>query len=126
MQEYMFVSDSDGCLYDTRVEGWSGKPALRENFKYSRANIVTCADLKATLRAGAVAWPGCYPLFFYTSDGGALSFKTVKEELSSVLWSIQNRCDDGWRVVGCDVNWEDPNLYDDHTSERIESAYAED
>jgi hypothetical protein len=32
---------------------------------------------------------------------------------------------DGWGIIGLDVNWEQPGLYCDHCSERIESAYAE-
>jgi hypothetical protein len=83
-------------------------------------------NLKEALRSGPHAWPGGYPLFFVTSDGAALSFDAVRENLRSVLWSIRHGVNDGWRVVGCDVNWEDPELFCDHTGNRIESAYAED
>ena len=48
-------------------------------------------------------------MYFLTRDGGALSFKTVRAELASVLDSIRNGYDDGWQVVGCDINWEDPD-----------------
>ncbi len=85
----------------------------------------TTQDLKKQLRAGEFAWPGGYPLFFITSDGAALSFEAVRENLRSVLWSIRHGVNDGWRVIGCDVNWEDPSLYCDHTGARIPSAYAE-
>ena len=44
----------------------------------------------------------------------------------SVLDSVKTKTDDGWRVVACDVNWEDGSLLDDHTGCPIESAYAED
>jgi hypothetical protein len=83
-------------------------------------------DLKNALRSGPFAWPGGYPLFFVTSDGAALSFDAVRENIRSVIWSIRNGVNDGWRVVGCDVNWEDFELFCDHTGNRIESAYAED
>ena len=43
----------------------------------------------------------------------------------SVLDSIRHKSDDGWRVIACEVNWEDENLCDDHTGEKIESAYGE-
>ncbi len=86
---------------------------------------LTEAEVLDLLDKGMYAWPGGYPMYFVTSDGGALSFSTVKEEWECVQWSVSNDVDDGWRVVAVDVNWEDPNLYDDHTSERIESAYAD-
>jgi hypothetical protein len=38
---------------------------------------------------------------------------------------MRHGVNDGWRVIGCDVNWEDPSLYCDHTGARIPSAYAE-
>ncbi len=82
-------------------------------------------DLKAQLRFGAFAWPGGYPLFFITDDGAALSFDAVRENLRSVLWSIRHGVNDGWRVIGCDVNWEDASLYCEHTGEKIPSAYGE-
>lgn len=89
------------------------------------SNSYTTKQLKKQLRDGAFAWPGGYPLFFITSDGAALSFEAVKENFRSVIYAMRNRQDDGWRVMGCDVNWEDPDLYCDHTGKRIESAYAE-
>ena len=39
---------------------------------------------------------------------------------------LQNDTRGGWHIAGADINWEDPDLYCDHTGERIESAYAED
>jgi hypothetical protein len=85
----------------------------------------TTQDLKKQLRAGEFAWPGGYPLYFVTDDGAALSFDAVRENIRSVLWSMRHGVNDGWRVIGCDVNWEDPSLYCDHTGARIPSAYAE-
>ena len=85
----------------------------------------TTKDLKAQLRAGEYAWPGGYPLFFITTDGAALSFEATRANLRSVFDSMRNGIDDGWRIVGCDVNWEDASLFCDHTGKRIESAYAE-
>jgi hypothetical protein len=90
-----------------------------------KMNITNTTDLKNAIRSGAYTFPGCYPLFFITSDGAALSFDSVKANFRSVLWSIKNKVNDGWRVVGCDANWEDGELTCDHSGERIESAYAE-
>jgi hypothetical protein len=50
----------------------------------------------------------------------------VREEWHNVCAAVRSSSGDGWQVVACAVNWEDPALFCDHTSERIESAYAED
>lgn len=87
---------------------------------------MTLLDIKQRLRAGRFAWPGGYPLFFVTSDGAALSFATVRKEWRNVVSAhLRNdrRC--GWHIEGCAINWEDGELTDDHTGERIESAYAD-
>lgn len=125
LPSHLFVSSSDGGLYDTRVKDWHKKPALRAVYSRSFQVINNTQELRATIRNGAFAFPGGYPLFFITSDGGALSFETVKKELYSVSWSIRHNVSDGWRVVACAVNWEDGELTDSHTGAKIESAYAE-
>jgi hypothetical protein len=89
--------------------------------------MLTLKNVKEILRNGPYAWPGGYPLYFVTTDGAALSFKTVKEEWRNVVDAHlrrDSRC--GWAIAGFDINYEDPNLYDDHSGDRIESAYAED
>ena len=88
-------------------------------------NINTVKDLKQALRNGPYTWPGGYPLYFITSDGAALSFKAVRENLRCVIWSIKNKVNDGWRVQAMAINYEDNELYCDHTGEKIESAYSE-
>ena len=85
----------------------------------------TTKELKTQLRSGEYAWPGGYPLFFIADDGESLSFEAVRDNLRSVIHSMRHGVNDGWRVVGCDVNWEDASLYCDHTGKRIGSAYAE-
>ena len=119
-----FFIASNGDLFDTRRPDWSACP-LRKNYRFQHGKISSGRKLRNTLRAGPYAWPGGYPLYFITSDGGALSFQTVRENLRSVLDSIRHKSNDGWRVIACEVNWEDENLYDDHTGEKIESAYGE-
>ena len=80
------------------------------------------ADLKEPY-----AWPGGYPRYFVCSDGAAIAFKTAEQQRWQIRRAIRtNDTGGGWCVVACNVNWEDPDLYCDHTSERIESAYAED
>ena len=89
--------------------------------------IKTVADLDAALEHGKYTSVGGYPIFFITSDGAALSYDTVKDEYDEIAEAITD--DDrsgGWRVEAVDINWEDPDLIDDHTGDRIESAYADD
>lgn len=85
----------------------------------------TVADFNEALDE-PYAWPGGYPRYFITDDGEALSYKAAKEEADQIREAIQARENNGWRVIGVDINWEDPALYCAHTNERIESAYAED
>ena len=76
--------------------------------------------IKQALRYGPYAWPGGYPLYFVAHDGEPLSFDAVRDNFRQVL-----RGYDGWRVIGVQVNWEDPELFCAHYGNRIESAYAE-
>lgn len=125
MKEHLFASEIDGALYDTRLTNWSKQQPLRSVFNRTYGEIKTTAELRATLRAGAYAWPGGYPRFFVTSDGAALSFDSVRQNLREVIGAILR--DDrrgGWRVTGYAINWEDRELYCDHSGEKIESAYS--
>jgi len=88
--------------------------------------IKTVADLDEAIAHGKYTSVGSYPIFFITDDGGVLSYDTVKEEYDQIAESVRDQLNDGWNVTGVDINWEDTELYDDHTSERIESAYGED
>lgn len=123
---HLFIGDSTGgALYDTRVAQWSRMPPLRPNYERHHRDIATIADLKATLRAGPCAWPGGYPLYFMCSDGEALSFASVRENLREIMSAIRDRDNSGWHIVACEVNHEDTELVCAHSGERIESAYGE-
>jgi hypothetical protein len=102
------------------------KTPLRKNYDRHHATIITTMDLRATLRAGRFTWPGCYPLFFIASDGGALCFDCVRKDYRRVSNSIRHKMHDGWKVEACDVNYEDNELVCDHCSKQIESAYGGD
>ena len=124
LPDHLFVGNH-GELYDCRVQNWHKLRPLRTAYRFHFSTIKTCSELKATLRLGRFTSIRCYPLYFVTSDGAAISFGAVRANLASVLHSIKTRCDDGWRVVACQVNWEDAYLTCDHSGERIESAYTE-
>lgn len=87
--------------------------------------INSISDFRKAIRSGPYAWPGGYPLYFITSDGGALAFTTASTERRCILEALRDQDNSGWRVIGMDVNWEDEQLTCDHTGERIESAYGE-
>ena len=70
------------------------------------------------------AWPGGYPLFLITSDGAALCTDCGKKAYRNIASAIHNNVSDGWKVEAVDVNWEDTELYCDHCSQPIESAYG--
>lgn len=99
---------------------------VRPRFSWQHSTIKTGAQLRATLRAGAFAWPGGYPLYLFTSDGGALCFDCARANLREITEEIRGNYSTGWRVVGCDVNYEDQSLYCDHCSAPIPSAYGDD
>lgn len=124
LPEHFFIN-SNGDLHDTRMEDWASHP-VREKYAYTYAEINNLDQLKATLRNGAVSQLGGYPLYFITNDGCALSFKAVLECWSEVVLSFMWDMSDGWRVVACDVNCENTDLFCDHTGERIPSAYGDD
>lgn len=86
--------------------------------------INTPFDFARAIKQGPYAWPGGYPLYFITSDGAALSFDYAKENAKLICDAIRERDSSGWRVVACEVNWEDPSLFCE-SGVRIESAYAE-
>jgi len=115
------VSESNGSLYNTTVDGWHLLPPLRANYSRHHRKIESTQDLKACIRAGEFAWPGGYRLFFITADGGALSFKAVKDNLSSVIYSIRNDVNDGWKVTGLDNTelYDEQPLFCDHTNEQL-------
>ena len=120
--EHLFLSD-DGSLYDTREADWARKP-LRLGYCGSGPRIETVAAFKAALRHGQRTALGGYPLYFITSDGEALSFKAARENFTQIVDSIANGHNDGWRIVGQDINYEDEDLFCAHTGERIASAYG--
>ena len=102
---------------------WEGSEILRTEYCRTFREIKTVAQFKATLRNGSHTDLGGYPMFFITSDGGALSFESAIENYSEIIDSIKNDHSDGWRIVACDINYEDSDLSCCHSGDKIESAY---
>lgn len=119
LPDHFFVSECDGCLYDTRHSDWPHHP-LRSNYAQHHRSITTGRDLRATLRAGEYAWPGGYRLYFETSDGAALSFDAVRANLVSVFDSLRHDIHDGWLVTRLHNSAEDDEVVlCDHTNEEL-------
>jgi hypothetical protein len=74
------------------------------------------------LSSSPYCWPGGYPRFAVTHDGGVLCHECCKSERSSIGTTTGS---DGWGVVVLWINWEEDDLHCDHCGSRIESAYAE-
>lgn len=58
------------------------------------------------------AWPGGYPLYYYSSEGYYCP-------------DCASQTDADPKIAGADINYEDPDLVCDGCGRRIESAYAE-
>lgn len=78
--------------------------------------------LRLELVAHPYAWPGGYPRFAITDDGGALCKNCCAAEDDSIDNAYSS---DGWYITALDVNWEDTTLTCDHCSVAIESTYGE-
>lgn len=125
MREHFFISSCDGALHDTRAPNWSAHP-LRPNFARHHQRIASVADFKATLRAGQFAWPGGYQLYMICDDGAALCWACARKEAREIMPAIasKNRHDAQWRVVACEINYEDSDLTCDHCNKEIPAAYG--
>lgn len=100
LPSHLFVSSTDGHLYDTRKTDWSKAEPLRKNYRYAHREIATVADLKATMRV-KYAWPGGYEIVYATNDGATLCDKCVRENFRSIVDDIKQPLGSGsgWRVV---------------------------
>lgn len=124
LPDYLFTSSVDGGLYDTRMPNWSHNTPLRAIYCRTFERIDNTLQLRATLRAGPVAWPGCYPLVFLCADGECLAFETVREEYRLCARAIRDHDNSGWRIVGCFVHWEGEPIVCAHSGRMIASAYG--
>ena len=81
------------------------------------------ADVKYVARH-KYAWPGGYPMYVVTDDGGVLCADCTKSEWRQIAHdTVKDWKGSGWVAVGADINYEDPDLYCSHCNERVEAAY---
>ena len=91
------------------------------------------AELRAERRAGSEAlkriirepyvFPGGYPTYLITTDSACICKDCARKEFKTLMRSTLQRAGDGWQVDAIDVNYES-ELYCDHCSADIESAYG--
>jgi hypothetical protein len=122
---HLFVSSSDGHLYDTRKPEWHKGEPLRKDYARTFRTIRNTAQLKATLRAGPYAWPGGYPIVLITNDGEMVSPAALAKDRGQLQWAIRSIRDRGGdRIIGADVYWEGEPVECAATGVMIESAYG--
>ena len=85
-------------------------------------------DLDATLADGKYTSVGAYPVYFIAQDGGVLSYEAVVEERELIREAMAPGYEgyrDPWVVVGCEINWDNHELYCEHTGKQIDTAYVD-
>ena len=82
----------------------------------------TSAEIREEFVKNPFAWPGGYPIFAITDDGGAICRHCAKTEAESIDSAYPG---DGWHLIGLQINWEDCDLICDHCGKNIESAYCQ-
>jgi hypothetical protein len=123
LSDHLFVSSTDGHLYDTRKPEWHKQLPLRKDYCRTFETIRNSRELRATIRNGGYAWPGGYPLVFLTADGDCISFNAAEKQ----YWQCANdmRNFPSQRIVGCFIHWEGSPIECALSGEQIKSAYGE-
>ncbi len=66
------------------------------------------------------SWSGGYRLYYVTADGGFLCAECANENKDLT----EDPDDPQWFIVGCDVNYEDPDLICDHCGKELSPEYV--
>lgn len=88
------------------------------------AKAMTPKELIASLREGPFTSTGSYPKFWFSRDS-VFSYAAIMAHALEACRAARSNDYSEWRILGCDVNWENPALFCDETGDRIESAYAD-
>lgn len=124
MNAHLFLSSS-GDLHDTRLPDWASKP-IRPQHAWTHRTIKNGLQLRQTLRAGAYAWPGGYPIVLITSDGEYVSPKALMDDKSALYVALCDiRSGYSGRIVGADIYYKGPPVQCAYTGVTIESAYGD-
>ena len=86
-----------------------------------KSTTKTPGQLAQELAANPYAWPGGYPQYAITADGGVLCQHCCKAEMETIEGTTDPAS--GWYIVALDINWEDNTLPCDHCGELVPAAY---
>lgn len=70
------------------------------------------------------AFPGGYPLYYLFADGGVCCPVCVNRNITDIDAGRTNS-HGGWKLCGCEANYEDADLCCDHCHKPIPAAYAD-
>ena len=88
--------------------------------KDSAENMIKYGCTFSHLEWPAWAWPGGYPIYYVTRDGGCLCPTCANENMNLTL----DKDYDQWCIVGQEINYEDNDLQCDNCYAKIGAAYA--
>jgi hypothetical protein len=71
----------------------------------------------------AYAWPGGYPIVYYTADSAILCPACANGQNGSD--ASETTDDRQWHLIGCEVYWEGPPETCEHCHAEIPSAYGD-
>jgi hypothetical protein len=89
---------------------------------YKKMEIEIQNKIKTEHKLNIYAWPGGYPLFYITKDGGALCAKCANDNIEL----LSDPDDPQWYLMGYEVNYENEELICDNCAIKIDSAYGDD
>lgn len=116
------LNEFEGDLY---AESFSNSIPIRKDYCKHFSRPKNLSQVKATLRAGELTFPGCYQLYLMTSDGAALCFSCARKEFRQVACDFLNNYQTGWKIDGCEINYEDNDLTCYHCGKSIPASYGE-
>ena len=90
--------------------------------KDSAENMVKHGCTFSHLEWPSWAWPGGYPIAYYTRDGGCLCPSCANENMNLTL----DKDYDQWCIVAQEINYEDNDLQCDNCYADIPAAYGDD
>jgi hypothetical protein len=116
----VFVSDNGDLINKSDYH------VVREKYSYTFRQIENRQQLRATIRIGKYGWPGGYPLYLMFGDGEPCCFECANKEYKRIARDMKDGYDKSFQIIGCDINYEDNDMYCANCNTKIESAYGED
>lgn len=115
------ITLDSGELYNTTTDR-----IVRPIYKRHYTRITNRQELRATIRAGAWAWPGSYPVYLFFGDGEACCFKCARKEYKRIAHDMKEGYDASFQIVGADIDYEDIRLYCGICNTQIPSSVGDD